>query len=57
MLFTYAGQHIQPMQKALTQMHLTLPHVVSAITGVTGLAIIRAILAGERNPVMLAQRP
>jgi transposase len=37
-------------------MHRKLPHVVSAITGVTGLAIIRAILAGERDAGKLAQR-
>ena len=55
MLLTYAGQHIQHMQKALTQMNLKLQHVVSDITGVTGLAILRAILAGERDPVKLAQ--
>ncbi len=55
MLLTYAAQHIQHMQKALTQMNIKLQHVVSDITGVTGLAIIRAILAGERAPGTLAQ--
>jgi len=55
MLLTYAGQHIQHMQKALTQMHIKLQHVVSDLTGVTGMAIIRAILAGERDPVTLAR--
>jgi transposase len=55
MLLTYAGQHSQHMQKALTQMNIKLQHVVSELTGVTGMAIIRAILAGERNPVKLAQ--
>lgn len=55
MLLTYAGQHIQHRQKALTQMHLQRQHVVSAITGVTGMAILRAILAGERDPGTLAQ--
>ena len=55
MLLTYAGQHIQHMQKALTQMNVKLQHVVSDITGVTGLAIIRAIVAGQRDPVVLAQ--
>jgi transposase len=54
-LLTYAGQHIQHRQKALTQMHLKLQHVVSDSTGVTGLAIIRAILAGERDAGKLAQ--
>jgi transposase len=48
-LVRYAGQHIQHMQKALEQMNLKLPEVVSDITGVTGLAIIRSILAGERD--------
>jgi transposase len=55
MLLTYAAQHIQPRQKALTQMNIKLQHVVSDMTGVTGLAIIRAILAGERDPGQLAQ--
>ena len=55
MLLTSAAQHIQHMQKALTQMNLKLQHVVSDITGVTGLAILRAILAGERDPEKLAQ--
>jgi len=55
MLLTSAAQHIQHMQKALTQMHIKLPHVVSESTGVTGLAIIHAILAGERDPGTLAQ--
>ena len=56
MLLTSAAQHIQHMQKALTLMNIKLQHVVSDITGVTGLAIIRAILAGERDPHSLAQR-
>ena len=47
--------HIQLMQKALQQMNLQLTQVVSAITGVTGMQIIRAIVAGERDPVVLAQ--
>jgi transposase len=46
--------HIQHMQKALQQMNLLLTQVLSDITGVTGLAILRAILAGERNPQQLA---
>ena len=36
-------------------MHSTLQHVVSDRTGVTGMASIRAILAGERDPVTLAR--
>jgi transposase len=54
MLVTYAGQHIQHMQKALTQMNLKLQHVVSDVTGVTGMAILKAILGGERDPQKLA---
>ena len=55
MLIRYAGQHVQHMQKALEQMNVKLPEVVSDITGVTGLAIIKAILAGEREPRKLAK--
>jgi transposase len=50
----YAAAHIQHMQKALTFMNLQLHHVVSDINGVTGMRIVRAILAGERDPKMLA---
>src|SRR5688572_174342 len=46
--------HIQHMQKALTQMNILLHNVISDITGVTGLRIIRAILEGERDGVKLA---
>nr|WP_244627609.1 IS110 family transposase [Microvirga tunisiensis] len=53
-LLEAAAAHIQPMQKALTEMNLQLHHVVSDITGATGLRIIRAILAGERDPGVLA---
>jgi transposase len=53
-LLDYAASHIQHMQKALTQMNLQLHHVVSDITGATGMRIIRAIIAGERNPAALA---
>jgi transposase len=49
------ARHIQHMQKALHQMNVLLPKVVSDITGVTGLAIIQKILDGERNPVKLAR--
>jgi len=55
MLVTYASQHIQHMQKALTQMNLKLQHVVSDVTSVTGMAILKAILAGERDPLTLAR--
>ena len=43
------------MQKALTYMNLQLHHVVSDITGVTGIKIIRAIVGGERNPEELTK--
>jgi transposase len=55
MFLTSAAQHIQHMQKALQQMNLKLTQVVSEITGVTGMAILKAILAGERDPVILAK--
>jgi transposase len=45
---------INRMQKALTQMNLKLHHVLSDITGVTGMAIVRDILAGVRDPHRLA---
>ena len=54
MLVSYAGQHVQHMQKALVQMNVQLHHVLSDITGATGMRIIRAILAGERHPHRLA---
>jgi transposase len=55
MLVTYASYHIQHMQKALEQMNLKLAHVVSDVTGVTGMAIIRAIRDGQRDPHELAK--
>ncbi len=52
-----AATCIHRMQKALTQMNLKLHHVLSDITGVTGLAIVRDILAGVRDPhVLVAHR-
>ena len=54
-LLAAAARDIQPMQKALTQMKGKLQHVVSDMTGVTGLASIKAILAGERAPQPLAR--
>jgi hypothetical protein len=53
-LIHMAAEHIMHMQKALSQMNLQLHHVLSEITGLSGLAIIEAILAGERDPVKLA---
>jgi len=44
----------QHMQKALQQMNVQLHHVLSDVTGVSGLAIIQAILQGERDPAKLA---
>jgi len=43
------------MQKALTQMNLQLTNVVSDLTGKTGMAILRSIVAGERDPRQLAK--
>ena len=55
MLIQYAGQHIRHMQKALEQMNVKLAEVVSDITGVTGVAILKAILRGQRDPLELAK--
>jgi hypothetical protein len=49
-----AATYIQHMQKALTQMNVQLHYVVSDITGVTGMRIVRAIVAGERDAATLA---
>ena len=54
-LLEMAAEHIQHMQKALSQMNLQLHHVLSDITGTSGQAILDAILAGKRDPVELAQ--
>ncbi len=54
MLVSYASQHVQHMQKALVQMNLQVQYVLNDITGATGMRIIRAILAGERDPQRLA---
>jgi transposase len=54
-LLADAARDIQHLPKARTQMHVKLQHVVSDITGVTGLSIIKAILAGERDPQTWAQ--
>ena len=50
MLVEYATQHVQHMQKALTQMNVKLQHVIRDITGKTGMDIMEAIVRGERNP-------
>lgn len=54
-LVAEGAMHIQHMQKALTQMSLHVHHVFSDLSGVSGLAIVDAILAGERNPKVLAE--
>jgi transposase len=54
-LVQLAATHTQHMPKALTQMNLQLHHVLSDLTGGTGLAILDAILAGERDPHVVAQ--
>lgn len=53
-LIRYAASHINHMQKALRQMNLLLDQVVSDITGKTGMRIIKAILAGEREALNLS---
>ena len=54
-LLKMAVMHVQHMQKALDQMNVHLHRVIDDITGKTGLAIVEAILSGERNPIRLAQ--
>jgi len=54
MLVAMTSRAVQHMQKALEQMHLKLTEVVSDSTGKTGMTIIRAMLAGERAPQLLA---
>src|SRR5215510_8841509 len=54
-LVRQASRHVQHMQKALEQMNLKLTEILSDITGVTGRAILRAILRGTRAPEKLAK--
>jgi transposase len=54
-LIDQAASYIQHMQKALMQMNVQLHHVVSDITGGTGMKIVRAIIAGVHDPAVLAQ--
>lgn len=54
-LVQMAATHVNHMQKALDQMNLQLHHVISDIVGQTGLAIVDAILDGERDPLELAK--
>lgn len=53
-LIQYASNHIQHIQKALALMNVQLTNVVDDIMGMTGLKIIRAIIAGEHSPEKLA---
>ncbi len=53
-LIKTASTHVQRMQKALIQMNLHLHKVISDLTGVTGMKIIKAIVAGQRDPQILA---
>lgn len=55
MLVDCAGKHVLHMQKALMQMNIQLHHVISDITGATGLRIIDAIIGGERDPQKLSK--
>jgi transposase len=54
-LVRMAASHVQQMQKALNQMNVQIHHVISDLTGQTGLAIVDAILAGRRDPQELAR--
>jgi len=54
-LVELASSQINLMHKALAQMNIQLHQVVSHITGITGMNIIRAIVAGERDPIVLSQ--
>lgn len=54
-LVIQAGQHIQHMQKALELMNLKLTEVLADVSGQTGMAIIDDILAGQRDPSVLAK--
>lgn len=54
MLVEYAASHVQHIQKALVQMNVQLQNVVTDVTGVTGMKIIRDILRGQRDQKALA---
>ena len=55
MLIEHRAGHMQHMQKALHQRNVQLTQVLSDSTGPTGLAILRALVAGERDPQVLAR--
>ena len=50
-----AASHVQHMQKALERMNVKFHDVISDLTGVSGMRVLRAILAGERDPLRLLQ--
>ena len=50
-----AGREIQHLQKGLTTMNVRLANAISDVSGVTGMAIVRAILGGARDPYVLAK--
>ena len=54
MLLRNQARSVQHMQKALTQMNIQLANVISDVAGVTGLAIMREIVGGERDAQVLA---
>jgi transposase len=54
-LVMQASEAIAHMKKALTSMNVRIDQAVSDVTGKTGMTIIRSILAGERDPLVLAQ--
>jgi len=54
-MIEHSASHIQHMQKALMQMNVQLHHLVTDVTGATGMRIIRAIAAGETDPAVLAK--
>ena len=55
MLIRGVGRTVEQMQKALTMMNIQLANVITDITGVTGMSILRAIVDGERDPRVLAK--
>ena len=54
-LLTEQASWVQRMQKALVQMNIQLTEVLTDVMGMIGRAIIRAIVAGERDPKVLAR--
>jgi transposase len=54
-LVRHSAWHIQHMHKALDQMNLQIHHVIADLSGKSGEAIVEAILAGQRDPAVLAE--